>query len=403
MKKTYLPVTIILILIISFVIIKKLKVKYTTNNYLEKVLNNLEQIKSATYYSYESASAPYDTSPVITYNKFVKEYTNPSDTFIGSTFADFQLADTTKMNFFYDGVVRGRLHWEEKTFEIDSFHNNQLSFRPVGPPFFNYTRSIVQYALETTDSITTEVKDLGDSIQFILIIFDEAVEFFGHPVRTDKQYYLIPEIMSRYDIWISKADYLPYRMRRQMPHQTSWTTVKDVIINKNYPVKFTGTEFFPPDFTNRSEKEWEEKIIMELEGKPVPDWILKDANNISVALSDLKSKILLIEFTGIGCGPCHAAIPFLKQLVTEYNEKDFEFLSIETWSKNISVLKKYHDNNDLNYKFLMAADDITDSYQVQGVPVFFIIDENRVIRKIIEGYRKGTTDKEIKDAINELI
>jgi len=37
------------------------------------------------------------------------------------------------------------------------------------------------------------------------------------------------------------------------------------------------------------------------------------------------------------------------------------------------------------------------------VPAFSILDENRIIRKVILGYGEGTTDKEIRDAINELI
>jgi hypothetical protein len=87
----------------------------------------------------------------------------------------------------------------------------------------------------------------------------------------------------------------------------------------------------------------------------------------------------------------------------KYKLKDFEFISIETWSKNIDGIKKYYNSNGLNYKFLLSNEEITKDYQIRGVPVFYILDENRVIRKIIWGYGKGTTDKEIKDAIDELI
>jgi hypothetical protein len=57
----------------------------------------------------------------------------------------------------------------------------------------------------------------------------------------------------------------------------------------------------------------------------------------------------------------------------------------------------------LNYKFLVSTDDVKKNYNAEAVPVFYILDKERVIRKIIRGYGKGTTDKEIKDAINELI
>ena len=72
----------------------------------------------------------------------------------------------------------------------------------------------------------------------------------------------------------------------------------------------------------------------ELTGKKALDWILTDSENNSVALKDFKSKVLMIEFTGIGCGPCHSAIPFLKQLVTDYKITDFELTGIEAWSQD---------------------------------------------------------------------
>jgi thiol-disulfide isomerase/thioredoxin len=111
----------------------------------------------------------------------------------------------------------------------------------------------------------------------------------------------------------------------------------------------------------------------------------------------------MIQFTGIGCGPCHASIPFLKQLVNDFKNKEFELVSIETWSNNITGIKRYYNNNDLNYKFLLSTVETTKNYQVTSVPIFFILDKDRVIRKIIRGYGEVTTEKEIRDAINELI
>lgn len=138
-------------------------------------------------------------------------------------------------------------------------------------------------------------------------------------------------------------------------------------------------------------------------GKTAPDWTLKDINNQPISLRDLKSKILLIKFTGIGCGPCHASLPFTKRLVQDYSINDFEIISIETWSSDIDYIKSYVDKNKLNYKYLISTEEIRKSYQVNEVPAFFIIDENKIIRKVILGYGEGVTEKEIRDAIEELI
>lgn len=402
MKKTSLVVISILIFLMSFILIIASKVDNNKREYLQKVLHNLDQIKSATHFSTLSVSAPDDTLEFKTFIRYYREYSNPADTFIGSSFAWFQVNDTTKLDYFYDGKSSARVDWGKKTIVIDSFKFNRLPFRPIGPPFFNYTRSIIKYALETKDSILLNFKDLGDSIQFSLSIFNKAVEFFGKPVYTDLANYDYPVITSQYDIWINKADNLPYRLRRKMPHNTSFETCKNVKLNKDDTNGFKEYKYFPPDFTVTYRGK-QKIVINNLEGKVAPNWILQDINNNTIDLKKLKSKILMIQFTGIGCGPCHSSIPFLKQLVTDLKDKDFEFISIETWSKNITGIKRYQENNGINYKFLLSTEAITKNYEVLGVPVFFILDKDRVIRKIFTGYEKDVTNKEIRDALNELI
>ena len=400
MKRQSFILTIFLGL--TLLIIQSCKENISDDDYLRKVLTNLEQIKSATYFSAVSGSAPGDTTTFVSYDYYRKEYSNPADTFIGSTFAWFQSEDTTKMYFFYDGLAQAYIDSEIKTVQIDSFQTNKLPFRPIGSSFFNYTKSIIKYALETKDSISTRLKDFGDSVQFSLAVYgDTRVEFFGKPVYKKNPYGTGKEV-SRYDIWISKSNDLPYRYRRNLSHSTSWETCRDVKINNTSIEDFIPSNYFPPDY-KIAVKGKGESIKIDLAGKVAPDWTLKDFDGNPVALTDLKSKVLIIEFTGIGCGPCHASIPFLKSLMTDYKSEILELVSIETWSKNLEGIKRYYINNNLNYKYLVSSEEVVKDYQIRAVPTLFILDENRVIRRVIEGYGKGTTDKEIMDIINSLI
>ena len=50
-----------------------------------------------------------------------------------------------------------------------------------------------------------------------------------------------------------------------------------------------------------------------LTGKKAPEWTLNDIKERPVSLSDLKSKVILVNITGIGCGACQASIPFLER------------------------------------------------------------------------------------------
>lgn len=68
----------------------------SNDDYLKKVLHNLNQIKSATYDRYMAASAPFDSIVARTYNVHMKEFANPADTLVGVMYAQFLLEDSTK-------------------------------------------------------------------------------------------------------------------------------------------------------------------------------------------------------------------------------------------------------------------------------------------------------------------
>lgn len=149
--------------------------------------------------------------------------------------------------------------------------------------------------------------------------------------------------------------------------------------------------------------EREELKTYELQGTKAPDWKLKEIYGDSISLSDIEQKVILMQFTGIGCAPCHASIPFLKKLADNYKNKNFELVSIETWSNNITDIERYKDINEMNYRFLVSKKEIKDKYKIEGVPTFFILDEKRMIKKVIIGYQKGDTDKEIINLIEAML
>jgi thiol-disulfide isomerase/thioredoxin len=405
MNKTSLIASSFLFVAVSFILLNCNNVDNNKKDYLQKVLNNLKKIKSATYFTSTESWAPGDTVASGVYNHFVKEFDNPSDTTIGASFVKFLQEDTTHMTFCYDRNMRAVVYDEDKMIGIDSFLVRTLPFRPLTPPFFNYTKSIIKYALETKDSILTEFEDFGDTLFFRLTIFeDHQVEFFGKVYYVEINPYDYGETTSKYELWIDKSTDLPYRVRREMSHDIYVSKCCNVDLNKNKIEDFNATDYFQPDYAiSPYGREYKSEKVNDLIGQVAPDWILKDANDNTVALKDLKSKILMIQFTSVSCGPCRASIPFLKQLASEYNRKDFDFVAIESWTINSNVLKSYQKRNNFNYKFLMSTKDVTNSYQIRSVPVFFILDENRVIKKVLNGYGEGSTDKVIKDAIYDLI
>jgi len=374
-------------------------------SYLEVVLNELEQINSATYYTIGEGYAPGDTSAYSTTFSYVKEYINPADTFVGASFLKFKQEDTTSLTSCWDGNRKVIMFHDKKGILLDSFKNDPRPFKVVNAPFFTKTKRLIEYVMETDDSLTIDFKDLGDTIKYSFFIYDTLLDIVGNrivyssnPFRTQKGE------VAKFYLWINKSNDLPYLFERDMPHDKSTLECRDVKLNQGRLEDFNATDYFPPDYEIREFIRGQGVIRKnKLEGQPAPDWVLEDEENNSIALENLKSKVLLIQFTSVSCGPCRASVPFLNQLESEFDKKDFDFVAIEGYMQNTNVLKSYRRRSEMQYKFLMSTKEVTKSYQIESVPTFFILDEDRVIRKVIRGYRIGSTDELIREAINKLL
>lgn len=267
--------------------------------------------------------------------------------------------------------------------------------------FTTQVNEIIKYTLRTKDNIKTEFKDYGDSIFFSLKILNKHMYFVIKPMQIENEYIPKDEV-SQYDIWFRKKDNLPYSMRSKHHHQTVFEYCEKAKFNIEEIATFNEKSYYPAYFETTQFVRRQPKKS-DLIGKKAPEWILNDVNLNQIKLKDLKSKVLLIQFTGVGCGPCHQSIPFIKQLVNDYKTKDFELIGIETWSNNIDGLKRYQQKNELNFKLLKSNDDVIKSYHIYSVPVFFIIDENRIIRNVINGYEIKSTNSKIVDSIDKLL
>ena len=376
-----------------------------TKDYLGVVLNNLENAESATYFSSKEAWAPGDTAASAHMIHFVREYNNPFDSTIGASFICLLQADTTQMTFCYDGKMRAVVYEEHNTIVIDSFNIIKLPFRPLPPPFFNQAKNIIKYALETKDSISLKMEERKDGVYLLLTIFeDQQVEFFGKAYYIENNPYNYGETTSRYEIWIDRSTDLPFKIRREMSHDISVETVSGVSLNKIRLEDFMASDYFMPNYVisaygigKTTEK------TNELIGKVAPDWTLQNASNNSIALKDLKSKVLMIQFTSVSCGPCLASIPFLNELSGEYKKDVFDFAAIECTSRSLDALRNYQNKNGINYKFLKSIKPVIEEYDIKSFPIFYILDKDRIIRKVIHGYSIGSTDDQIKETIKSLL
>ena len=379
------------------------KANNCTTEFLKRVLSNLEQIKSATYTSIKEAWQQGDTIATRISCYFVREYNNPADTTIGASVIHFDCECSTKFLWGYDGNIAVSV--SEGIISVNDFTTRALPFRPVSPPFFNYTTSIIRYVLTTQDNISVDLQEFDDYYFFRLVINeDRQIEFFGRAYRMAENPFIFGETTSIYELWICKSNYLPYRVRREMFHSISVEAVSNVELNTLSIADFDIRNYFPVDYEinirgeNRLPRN-ESALI----GQKAPSWTLYDKNGRSVPLSKLKGKVSLIQFTGIGCTPCTASIPLMNELREKFSEDDFGLVAIETWVRRQEALQNYARRHRINYILLSGTDEIAKKYGVGlAAPIFFILDRDQIVRKVISGYNRERTRTEIIETLNEL-
>jgi thiol-disulfide isomerase/thioredoxin len=105
----------------------------------------------------------------------------------------------------------------------------------------------------------------------------------------------------------------------------------------------------------------------------------EDKNGKTVAFSDLKGKVVLIDTWATWCGPCKVEIPHLKKLEEAMQGKDVAIVSISVdEEKDKDKWKQMIADQSLGGLQLFASgwSDITKYYKITGIPRFMVFDKD---------------------------
>ena len=134
--------------------------------------------------------------------------------------------------------------------------------------------------------------------------------------------------------------------------------------------------------------------------KEASDWSAQDLDGKEWKLSDLKGKVVVMDFWYRGCGWCMYAMPQVRQLSVDYKDKPVVFFGMNTDQKEDDakfVVKEF----DLKYPIIKATG-IPEKYGVQGFPTLVIVDQNGKVRAFDVGYSPDLHDKVAKK-LDELL
>lgn len=140
-------------------------------------------------------------------------------------------------------------------------------------------------------------------------------------------------------------------------------------------------------------------------GNKAKDFTVEMITGEKVKLSDLKGKVILLNFWATWCSPClmeFYEIP--PKILQPFQNENFVFLPIaygeEKVSRKMADLKKKGINFSVGFD---PNEEIWNMYAYEMIPKNFIIDQEGIIRYVSTGYTEENVDKlaeEIKKLIN---
>jgi peroxiredoxin len=127
-------------------------------------------------------------------------------------------------------------------------------------------------------------------------------------------------------------------------------------------------------------------------GTVAPNWTLYDAEGKKMSLTQMKGKVVLLDFYFIGCWGCMKSLKPLNKLHEKYKNQNVVIASITERDSQKSVLA-FDKNYQIKYPGYVNAADVVKLYHVDGFPTFYFIDKEGKIGNAFVGYSDDFEEK----------
>lgn len=119
-------------------------------------------------------------------------------------------------------------------------------------------------------------------------------------------------------------------------------------------------------------------------------------------LSSYRGKVIYLDFWASWCKPCLESMPLLNQMRGELVDENFEIIAVNldiSQSQGLEFIQAH----PVDYPVVRTDNEnINHLYQINGLPISFLIDRQGVLRHIHRGFKVQDMDK-LRQRVEALI
>ena len=135
--------------------------------------------------------------------------------------------------------------------------------------------------------------------------------------------------------------------------------------------------------SSRPPSEWVKSVVA---GDLAPDFQLEDTKGNKVSLSDLRGKVVLVNFWATWCPPCIEEMPSMERLNEVIAGDDFVLLAINTEENGRSIVPAFLEKTPYTFPILYDNKGVVQKrYGVFKFPESFIINKDGTVAEKIIG------------------
>jgi thiol-disulfide isomerase/thioredoxin len=139
---------------------------------------------------------------------------------------------------------------------------------------------------------------------------------------------------------------------------------------------------------------------------PAPDFTLADMDEETHSFSDLRGKVVLLNFWATWCPPCRREMPSMERLYQKLSGENFTVIAVNQMETPDHVFA-YTGQLEVDPTFTILFDKdstVSNNYRVNGLPTTYLIDKQGNIRFRAIGGREfdhPDVEEQIMQLMNE--